>query len=329
MKVLILTEGGKDIGFGHIARCIALYQAFEEKGVIPELIINGDEYIEEIVSGKNYQAFNWLKERDKLFEMVNNADIAIIDSYLADISLYAKVSKIAKVPVYIDDTKRLDYPRCVVLNASIYANNLDYPKKDGVKYLLGIQYAFLRKEFWEVPEKEINENIESIMVTFGGIDAEDMTSRILSFLNENYSELQKYVVIGKGFQNINTIEMKTDKKTGLIYFPTAEKMKEVMLTTDIAISSGGQTLYELIRVGVPTIGICVAEDQIRGLKEIQKMELIEYIGLHNDDKNTMKLKKSINHLKSQKIRETRSKRGRTFVDGKGSKRVITQLLSYL
>ena len=42
MKVVIVTEGGKDIGFGHITRCISLYQAFEERGIIPEFIVSGD-----------------------------------------------------------------------------------------------------------------------------------------------------------------------------------------------------------------------------------------------------------------------------------------------
>ena len=40
MKVFIITEGSKNIGFGHITRCISLYQAFEERGIIPEFIIN-------------------------------------------------------------------------------------------------------------------------------------------------------------------------------------------------------------------------------------------------------------------------------------------------
>ena len=31
MKVFIITEGTKNTGFGHIARCLSLYQAFEEK----------------------------------------------------------------------------------------------------------------------------------------------------------------------------------------------------------------------------------------------------------------------------------------------------------
>ena len=40
MKVFIITEGGKNIGFGHITRCLSLYQAFEEKGILPKFIIN-------------------------------------------------------------------------------------------------------------------------------------------------------------------------------------------------------------------------------------------------------------------------------------------------
>jgi len=31
MKVFIITEGSKNTGFGHITRCLSLYQAFEEK----------------------------------------------------------------------------------------------------------------------------------------------------------------------------------------------------------------------------------------------------------------------------------------------------------
>lgn len=329
MKVLILTEGGKNIGFGHITRCIALYQAFEEKGLITELMINADKDIKETISEKNYQTFNWLNERGKLLKMVNKSDIVIVDSYLADMQIYASISDIARIPVYIDDTRRLEYPSGIVLNGSFYAEDLYYPKKDGVEYLLGIQYAILRKEFWDVPAKKINKNAGRIMITFGGVDTKNMASKFLDFLNEEYSDLQKLVIIGKGFQNTKDIEMKAGKNTELIYFPNAKKMKEIMLISDIAISSGGQTLYELIRVGVPTIGICVAENQVFGLEKLQKMDLIEYVGEYDDGEIERKLRKSIEYLGTQKIRETRSERGRRLVDGNGCKRLINQLISYL
>ena len=53
MKITILTEAGGNIGFGHLTRCIALYQAIEEKGYSPELIVNGDESILDFIKIKN------------------------------------------------------------------------------------------------------------------------------------------------------------------------------------------------------------------------------------------------------------------------------------
>ncbi len=41
MNVIILTEGGKDYGFGHVARCSSIYQAFRKFCITPQFIVNG------------------------------------------------------------------------------------------------------------------------------------------------------------------------------------------------------------------------------------------------------------------------------------------------
>jgi UDP-2,4-diacetamido-2,4,6-trideoxy-beta-L-altropyranose hydrolase len=74
MKVSILTEAGKNIGFGHLTRCIALYQAIKEKGGTPELVINGDESILGFVKDEKYQIFNWVEDSKKLMEIVKEFD---------------------------------------------------------------------------------------------------------------------------------------------------------------------------------------------------------------------------------------------------------------
>jgi len=328
MKVFIITEGTKNIGFGHVTRCLSLYQAFKERGILPEFIINGDNNVEYLLKDVNYQIFNWLDEKDKLFKKVKDADIAIIDSYLADTSIYNTLSELVKIPVYVDDNKRLDYPDGVVLNGNIHAETLNYTKKEGITYLLGTKYTPLRKEFWEVPEKEIKEKVESIMITFGGDDAKKMTTKILAFLNDNYPNLIKNVIIGRAFQNIDDIKKYTDKNTNLIYHPDEEKMKEVMLESDIAISACGQTLYELARVGVPTIGVCVAENQLGNIKGWEKIGFLEYAGWYNKSNILEKIKNVIEHLKDseEEEKENRFKVAKKFIDGKGSIRTIKILL---
>src|SRR3990172_1915394 len=163
-RVVILTEGGKNIGTGHITRCTSLYQAFEERGITPEIIVNGDETVEDLLSDKKYRIFKWIENQRKLFSMLDRADIIIIDSYLADIGFYEKVSEMTDVPVYLDDTMRINYPGGIVINGGIGAEGLKYMRKEDVIYLLGAHYMPLRKEFRDVPEKEIKEDIEKVMV---------------------------------------------------------------------------------------------------------------------------------------------------------------------
>ena len=66
-RICIITEGVENIGFGHITRCTSLYQAFEEKGIIPEFIVNGDDSILDLLSDKKYRIFNWIEKQENLF----------------------------------------------------------------------------------------------------------------------------------------------------------------------------------------------------------------------------------------------------------------------
>ena len=327
-KVLILTEGGKNIGFGHITRCMSLYEAFEERGIIPEIIVCGDDSVTELLKGKDYQILDWINRRNELFELIDFSDVIVIDSYLADSSLYQRISTLAKMPVYMDDNKRLDYPKGIVVNGGILAEELGYPEKDGLIYLLGSRFSISRKTFWSDFRKEIKERIETIMFTFGGDDSRNMTPKMMKFLIENYQEVAKKVMIGRGFnnQNIEEIERLKDYKTELVFYPDAEKLKHVMAESDIAISAGGQTLYELARVGVPAIVIAVAENQLNNINGWQKIGCIEYAGWYNDKDLFGRIGDILKDLNYKK-RKAFSAIGRKIIEGKGEKRVVERVIA--
>ncbi|RMA93269.1 UDP-2,4-diacetamido-2,4,6-trideoxy-beta-L-altropyranose hydrolase [Hydrogenothermus marinus] len=326
MKIYILTEGGKEIGFGHITRCISIYQAFETKKIKPKLILNADETVKDIVKNTNYEIFNWLENKD-IFKILKDSDIVLIDSYLADKDFYEKVSNIVKLSVYIDDNKRIDYPKGIVINGNIHATDLDYPIKKDIKYLLGTKYTPLRKEFWEVPEKIINEKIKNVLITFGGDDLRNMTPKILNLLNKEYPDINKYVVIGKGFKQTDWIKDIKDKNIFFIYDASAKEMKELMLKVDLTISAGGQTLYELARVGVPTIAVAVADNQLKSVKKWEEIGFLAYAGFY-DNKNLLEnILNLIKKLENKKIRENMSKIGRKYVNGNGSRNIVYELIT--
>ncbi len=302
MKIFIIAEGGKNIGLGHITRCTSIYQAFEEVGIQPQLIVNGDETVEEQLKDKNCKVFDWLNNQKTLFAIVRNADMAFIDSYLADYDLYEKISNVVGTAVYFDDDIRIEYPKGFVVNGAVFAEQMPYPKRKGVTYLLGTQYTPVRQEFWDVPEKPIRDNLEITMITFGGTDVCNLTPKVLKLLNSTYPELLKKVIIGKDFRNIIEIEKFEDNNTELIYYPDAAEMKKVMFESDVAISACGQTLYELARVGLPTIGVCVAQNQLQNIEGFRKLGFLQHIGFHNDKNLEEELNSSLTYLVAKCIR---------------------------
>lgn len=148
INVTILTEGGQGFGFGHITRCTALCEAFEEIGIKPFWIVNGDDSVRRLLLNKNFTIFDWINERHRLVDEIKYSNVAIVDSYLADLSLYSFIASNTDLLVSIDDNLRLAYPTGIVINGTFGAEHWHFKKNSEVKYLLGSQYIPLRKPFW-------------------------------------------------------------------------------------------------------------------------------------------------------------------------------------
>lgn len=308
MKVTVFTEGGRSAGLGHMMRCVSLCQALEERGVDPRIIINGRTALKRFTEFKNIQFLDWIREKRKLSLLLEDADAVIIDSYLADLRLYRKVSEMAAIAAYFDDNKRLDYPKGIVINGNIYAEKLNYRDKEGVSYLLGTRYAPLRKEFWKVPQKKVNKRVKNVLVALGGTDKSRLIDKIISHL-----------------KGIFDFDFFVNKPSGSIL--SAKETFKMMTDADICISAGGQTSYELARLGVPVIGICIADNQMRNIVGLQEAGFLEYAGWYNDRDIFRKIEKVVNKLLPYEERLRRCQIGASCVDGNGARRIADRILN--
>ena len=326
MKVSIITEGFQDTGYGHLTRCLSLYQAFEERNITPAFYINGDGAAKAFVPNTNHKIVDWLTHPTKLLTDIKNSDILIIDSYLAGIEYYETFSKLSKISLYIDDNLRLDYPPGILLNGTINAETFPYKKKPGIDYLLGAQYTPIRKEFWNRTARKINQSISTLLITFGGQDVKSLTVPTLQALQENYSGLTKLVVVGNASQKRKELENIKDRHTNFYYSITASQMKELMLSSDVAISAAGQTLYELAVTGTPIIAVVVADNQKSNMLEWKKTGALQDTIFHSDHIYLKKIIDQLNYMKSVSTRKKLSSVGRKKIDGQGSRRVIKFLI---
>jgi len=326
MNVFLVTESINNSGLGHLTRCLSLYHAFEEKNITPKMIINSDVAPREVVGRANILQFNWLKNKNRLYKILERADVVVVDSYLAGWDFYRTISRLAKVPVYFDDNKRLFYPSGIVINGALNAEKLNYPAKDYIRYLLGRQFIPLRKEFWEISPKQTRNNIRTILISLGGSDSRNLTAKILKSVNKSYPHQTKKIVIGFDFKNLKDIEQAKDKNTELVFSPDAETMKKLMMEADVAISAAGQTLYELARIGTPAVAIAVVGNQLNNVKAWEETALIKYAGWWRDKELINRMKACLKELENKKLRRDISYRGRILVDGRGSKRIVKTIL---
>lgn len=264
MKVVIVTEGFNGTGYGHLTRCLSIYQAFEERGITPTYIADCDELGGQVLDHINLVVLDWRKNIDEAVRLSENTDVMVIDSYLADAQIYERLRKNSRTAVYLDDNLRIDYPPGVIVNGNIGAERLPYPGSDEHRYLLGIGYVPLRKEFWDVLTKTSRQRVEDVLVIFGAQDIRDMTGDTLRYLLKHFPEYTFHVV--SRLDPDGAVDSFDLRKVRFYRHLGASEILQLMLKCDLAISAAGQTTYELARIGLPSVVVGVAGNQRNSIR---------------------------------------------------------------
>ncbi|HID79363.1 MAG TPA: UDP-2,4-diacetamido-2,4,6-trideoxy-beta-L-altropyranose hydrolase [Aquifex aeolicus] len=324
-RAAIFTEGSAQIGMGHLTRCLSFAQAVSSFRAEVVFVVAGDSFAKEVV--ESYKFPVTIVESLNSLSQFPQGEIAFVDSYLADLSFYKKVAQRYEKKIYIDDYFRLDYPAGVILN---YIPSLGIPEDYTNRPLLwGEKYHLLRKPFWNVAPKEIKGEVREVLVTFGGDDIRNLTPKVVKILLTHIKGLTINVVVGGGFKNkgeLLKLAQSNPDRIKLCFNVSAEKMKRLMLSVDLAVSAGGQTLFELARVGVPTVAIGVAQNQENNLKGFSNLGFLETPFRWNEINFEEKLLEVFNRLMPYKVRKERSVLGREIIDGKGALRVAQFLI---
>lgn len=315
---VILTEAGPKTGFGHLSRCIALYEAFESLGATPRLVVAGDIQ-DERLEGVRHERGDWAASANAA-RRAADADVVVIDSYLASRDCYQAAEAAAGTLVSMDDTLRLDYPSGLVVNGAPDAEDLPYPDAPGVEYLLGPRYAPLRPSFWNVPAKDISPLAEKALVTLGSSgSAAELSAQVATSLLAFGLQVR---VAGA----YRPTEAHTRKPIAVLGPLSAEDMLDEMLGADFCVAGGGQTLVELARVGTPTIAILVAENQRRNVEGWTRRGFAICAGEAADADLRQHLEAAVETLADPAERRRRSDAGRAAIDGEGALRVARRSL---
>ena len=100
-----------------------------------------------------------------------------------------------------------------------------------------------------------------------------------------------------------------------------------MRECDIAITGGGQTLFELAATGTPSMAIRLVDNQTSNLNNLTDLGIVQWIGDAADHDLDSKLSENLALLANDKhLREKMSHQGQAYIDGQGAKRVALEIM---
>lgn len=104
-------------------------------------------------------------------------------------------------------------------------------------------------------------------------------------------------------------------------------MAELMLRSDLSIGAPGTTTWERCCLGLPTVMISVAENQVPIGVEVDAAGAGKYVG-HTDHVTTDQLRTAVKSLLQQPDELRRiSEKGMQLLDGRGAERASAEMVS--
>ena len=312
MNVVFRVDSSSQIGSGHLMRCLTLAHRLRKERkadvlfVMRELDGNLIDIVEEkgfniIVLSKaeedtslqGYEEWLTVTQEQDAKETANilskiRVDLLVIDSYAIDIIWESTIRPHVKKIMVIDDLANREHDCDILLDQNFYKNKNEryvglVPKS--CKLYLGPQYAILRDEFYEARKclKKYDGKIKNILVFFGGVDLTNETQKTLHALVKlNKLDVTINVIVGRNNPHKQSIKDFCDKYQYMNYYCQVTNISKFMNEADLAIGAGGTTTWERCFLGLPSIVIAVAENQVDIAIDCNKVGYIKYLGLYSE-----------------------------------------------
>jgi UDP-2,4-diacetamido-2,4,6-trideoxy-beta-L-altropyranose hydrolase len=315
VNIGVLTVGGRNVGLGHLARCVSICQAFK---TLCGASVNFYDISEE--------SKNWLMNIDSALmnpKFQGSPDLLIIDiGNSADKDVQLRIDNLnSRVKLGIHDVGKFEIATNVILNGAVYGDEINYSQFPDALMLIGPKFQPLRREFWQPKERIVSDEILNVLICLGGGDNVNASLQVYEVARDILRNANFNIVVGPFINAPLASE-------NLIIHRSPSDISSLIRACDIAITGAGQILYELAAFGTPAIAIPMAENQIPNIEYFQKMGLM-YMAPKLADP-------SFSHITGQKIsalshgyhiRVAQAVNQQKMIDGSGALRVAEKILS--
>ena len=364
MKIAFRCDASIQMGTGHVMRCLTLADALAEQGAECHFICREHAgHLLDMIHQRGHKTYglplesesqqadksspdlahsNWLgatQQRDAELCRVVLDELKpswlVVDHYALDVRWEKLLRPHSKKLMVIDDLADRQHDCDILLDQTFGRDSQDYLQwtPEYCQLLCGASYALLRPEFsqWREYslERRASGQLEHLLINLGGVDKDNLTMQILKMLAA--CPLPKYckitVVMGATAPWTQAVQEQatlmpwvTEVKVGV------SNMAELMANSDLAIGAAGSTSWERCCLGLPTIMLMLADNQVKAAKALTTADAT--VNLNFDENFLFKLVSVFEDFIKNKIKlKNMSISARSITDGMGSKQVLDKIMS--
>lgn len=272
--VAIRSDASFSIGSGHIYRCLTLAKALVQLGArVCFLCKEYPGHFGHLIEEQGFELI--LLTADLMFAedaescrkaLTEKVDLLVVDHYGLDYRWESLMRPSAHAILVVDDLADRRHDCDVLLDQNLRPSGSNeyaglVPEK--TIRLLGPNYALLREEFKIalLGLRARRDQLKHLLLSFGGTDPYNLTERILAEIISSSLQLSGDVVVGQGHPQRPSIQELCSSCSWTLHVQTPQ-MAQLIARADLGIGAGGTTHWERCVLGLPTLVVTVAENQI-------------------------------------------------------------------
>jgi UDP-2,4-diacetamido-2,4,6-trideoxy-beta-L-altropyranose hydrolase len=196
--------------------------------------------------------------------------------------------------------------------------------------LLGPRYALLRPEFARQRRSLAPRSgaVNRILICFGGTDPSNETGKALGAVRRlSFAVPAVDVVIGRGNPNADLVARQCREMKGATLHQGADNMAELMARADLAIGAGGVMSWERCCLGLPTVAVDIAANQVGALTALAATGALVHLGAAASVSEAAMAHALGSMLGNAERLQQMSEAALALVDGEGTERVRRTVFS--
>ncbi len=261
-------------------------------------------------------------------------DWLVVDHYALDARWEEALRPQAQRIMVIDDLADRLHACDLLLDQNLGRTEADYGGllKGKTTTLVGPQYALLRPEFaalraQSLARRHANPQLRRLLITMGGVDKDNATGQVLAALQSCSlpADLRVTVVMGPHAPWLAQVQTQATQMP----WPTevlagVNNMAQLMAQSDMAIGAAGGTAWERCSLGLPSLVLVLAQNQLPGAVALQEEGAAVAMQSQQQIANFFASQQSPSEAKE--VLNKLSKAAAAVTDGQGCQRTVKHML---